>query len=114
MFGVVQPISKLLHVKHFKNSDVYFLINTKLTVVLLILFSVLLSTMDLFRASIDCYTDSHEARKKMMDNYCWSMGTYICKNITRGEFIRYYCCCLLEIVWKKNQILLKKTVIQQV
>lgn len=86
MYSVVQPISKLLNVKHFVTSDIYFLINTKLTVVLLILFSVLLSALDLLRTSIDCYTDNNDRRKAMMDNYCWSMGTYICKNATRGEF----------------------------
>lgn len=85
MFKVVEPISKLFNVKHFTTSDTIFLVNTKLTTALLVLFSMLLTAMDLLRASIDCYTDSESKRKAIMDNYCWSIGTYICKDHNEGK-----------------------------
>lgn len=86
MYKVVEPIKKLISVKHFTTSDIYFLINTKLTPALLILFSVLLSALDLLRTAIDCYTDSNDSgRKSMMDNYCWSIGTYICRGDKSGK-----------------------------
>lgn len=92
MFNVVHPLSKLLAVKHFTTSDACFALNTKLTAAILILFSVLLSALDLFRTSIDCITDTKpEHRKVMMDNYCWSTGTYTCKNKGLGKpFLRYF------------------------
>lgn len=80
MYKVVEPISKLLtRKKHFTSYDFCFLFNTKLTTALLLLFSVLLSALELLRTSIDCYPDSKD-RKALMDNYCWSTGTYTCKN----------------------------------
>lgn len=87
MFNVVQPLSKLLAVKHFTTSDLCFVLNTKLTATILVLFSVLLSALDLFRTSIDCFVDSKDSgnRKSMMDNYCWSVGTYTCKDRGIGE-----------------------------
>lgn len=83
MYKAVEPIKKLISVKHFTTSDIYFLINTKLTPALLVLFSVLLSALDLLRTSIDCLSD--DGKKAIMDNYCWSMGTYICKDHRIGE-----------------------------
>lgn len=77
MYGVVKGISGLLKLKQITTSDINFLINTKLTVFMLILFSVLLSFSDLFRASIDCYT-AEDKKKSIIDNYCWSIGTFTC------------------------------------
>lgn len=86
MFNVVQPLSKLLAVKHFTTSDACFVLNTKFTAAILILFSVLLSAIDLFRTSIDCFIDHNSGpRKSMMDNYCWSVGTYTCKDPRNGK-----------------------------
>ncbi|XP_031626571.1 innexin inx5-like [Contarinia nasturtii] len=80
MYKLVEPLGKLFSVKHFTTSDTIFLINTKFTTALLILFSILLTALDLMRVPIDCYTDGPEARKKMMDNFCWSIGTYTCND----------------------------------
>lgn len=81
MYKVIEPIKSLVKVKHFTTSDIYFVINTKFTPILLLLFSVLLTAMDVLRTPIDCYMDHKENdRKAIMDNYCWSTGTYICKN----------------------------------
>lgn len=86
MYKVIEPIKSLVKVKHFTTSDIYFAINTKFTPILLLLFSVLLTAMDVLRTSIDCYTDTNDKdRKAIMDNYCWSIGTYTCKNQTSGE-----------------------------
>lgn len=85
MLKIVEPITKLLNVKNFTTSDNIFFLNTKFTTALLVLFSVLLTAMDLLRASIDCYTDTESKRKTIMDNYCWSMGTYICKDHAKGN-----------------------------
>lgn len=89
MYKAVEPIKQLIKVKRFTTSDAYFMINTKLTPIMLLFFSVLLSALELLRASIDCYTDNTTPRKAMMDNYCWSIGTYICKDNKSGKIVRY-------------------------
>lgn len=84
MFKAIEPIINFVKVKHFTTSDIYFALNTKLTPILLMFFAVLLTTMDILRTSIDCYTDMSggNGRKAIMDNFCWSVGTYTCKNQT--------------------------------
>lgn len=91
MYKIVAPIGKLISVKHFTKSDTIFLLNTKITTAILVGFSVLLTAMELHRTSIDCFTDGTDKRKALMDNYCWSIGTFICKNHRNGKefFLRF-------------------------
>lgn len=84
MYKVIQPIKDLVKVKYFTTSDIYFVINTKFTPILLLFFSVLLTAMDVLRTSIDCYTDNTDGRKAIMDNFCWSSGTFTCKDQKTG------------------------------
>lgn len=76
MFNVVKPLGELLKIKQINTSDPCFVLNTKLTTAMLILFSMLLSTKELFGKSIDCYSES-ESNKEIMDEYCWINGTFI-------------------------------------
>ena len=86
MYKSIEPIMNLVKVKHFTTSDIYFALNTKFTPILLLCFSCLLTTMDVLRTSIDCYTDwTGNGRKAIMDNFCWSVGTYICTNKSNSE-----------------------------
>lgn len=83
MFKTIKPIMSMVKVKYFTTSDIYFSLNTKFTPVLLLCFSLLLTSMELLRISIDCYTDmTGNGRKAIMDNFCWTAGTYTCKNQT--------------------------------
>lgn len=84
MFKSIEPIvTNLVKVKHFTISDIYFTLNTKFTPALLMLFSVLLTAMDVLRTPIDCYTDmTGSSRKAIMDNFCWSVGRTYVKNQT--------------------------------
>lgn len=86
MYNAITPFKNLVKVKHFTTSDMYFTLNTKFTPILLLFFSVLLTTRDVLRTSIDCYTDmAGNGRQAIMDNFCWSVGTYTCKNQTGGK-----------------------------
>lgn len=81
MYKVFQPIINLVKTKYFTISDTFFILNTEVTPILLLMFSILLTSVDCLRASIDCYTDvSSNNRKAIMDNYCFSTGTFVCKN----------------------------------
>lgn len=90
MYKPIELALNLMKIERFdkeKISDFSFVFNTKFTPNLLMIFAILLSTMDVLRTSIDCYTDmSANGRKAIMDNFCWSMGTYTCKNQTNGCF----------------------------
>lgn len=100
MYKVFQPIIDLVKIKHFTISDLFFSLNTKFIPIVLLLFSALLTTSDILRTSIDCYVDmTGNGRKAIMDNFCYAVGTYMCKNMTRGcsnsseddkIFYRYY------------------------
>lgn len=86
MFKAIEPIINLVKVEHFTTSDFYFTLNAKFTPILLLFCTVLLTTMDVLRTSIDCYTDmTGNGRKAIMDNFCWSVGTYTCKNQTSSK-----------------------------
>lgn len=87
MYKSFASILNLVKVERLTISDFYFILNTKFTPVLLLFFAMLSTTMDLLRTSIDCYTDmSGNGRKAIMDNFCWSVGTYTCKNQTSNCF----------------------------
>lgn len=76
MFNAVKPLGELLKLKQINTSDAFFVLNTKLTTAMLVLFSVLLSTKELFGKSIDCYSES-DSNKEIMNDYCWTNGTFI-------------------------------------
>lgn len=83
MYKVIEPFKNLVKVDYFTISDNYFVLNTKFTPILLLFFSALLTAMDVLRTPIDCYTDMNgNGRKLIMDNFCWSVGTHICRNQT--------------------------------
>lgn len=82
----MEPIINMVKVKHFTTSDIYFGLITKFTPILLVFFSILHTSMDVLRTPIDCFTDmTGNGRKAIMDNFCWSVGTYTCKNQTSSK-----------------------------
>lgn len=76
MFKILKSLGELLKLEEIETSDTFFVLNTKLTSTILVLFSVLLSTKELFYKSIDCYSES-ELDKEAMNDYCWTNGTFI-------------------------------------
>lgn len=88
MYKIIEKIISSVGVQLFTTSDNTFVLTTKITPILLLIISVLLTTKDVLHTSIDCYTDMHgNARKAIMDNFCWSVGTYTCKNQTDSKLI---------------------------
>lgn len=79
MFNAIKPLGELLKLKQINTSDPFFVLNTKLTTAMLVLFSVLLSTKELFGKSIDCYTGT-DSMREVMNEYCWTNGTFIYAN----------------------------------
>lgn len=77
MFNAIKPLGELLKLKQINTSDLFFVLNTKATTAMLVLFSVLLSTKELFGKSIDCYTGLNAMMNEVMNEYCWANGTFI-------------------------------------
>lgn len=86
MYKIIEPVIKMVKINHFTTSDFFFIFNCKFSCVMFIFFGILLTTMDLLRTSIDCYVDmAANGRKSIMDNFCWSVGTYTCENVSSGN-----------------------------
>lgn len=62
MYKSIEPIINFVKVKHFTTSDIYFTLNTKFTPILLLCFSLLLTTMDVLRTFPDFPSWSFDIR----------------------------------------------------
>lgn len=77
VLSVLRPIAKQLT---FKDIDIYnhvFQLHTKLTFLLLLACSALVSAHEFFGKTIDCSASGgNDKRKAFYDNLCWINGTY--------------------------------------
>lgn len=71
VFNAISPIFKLLRVKNVDIYNAVFKLNTRLTVMLLLIFSVLVSAHEILGEPMQC--DSGEK----LNDICWINGTYI-------------------------------------
>lgn len=90
MFNILRPLGALLRIKQINTSDIFFVMNTKLTTALFVLFSVLLSTKELFGKAIDCENEH-------MNEFCWTTGTFIYSNPKEGNVCYIFFVCWIKI-----------------
>lgn len=89
MYNYINPIFKLLKPKKYITTSFVFRLQTKVTVFLLIMFSILLSAEQYFGKPIDCVlSNPSNANKRFLDNFCWTSGTYIYANAT-GKWVNF-------------------------
>lgn len=83
IYSILLPIAKLLKFKDIEIYNNVFKLHSKVTVGILLGFSVLISATQYFGTPIDCITDDlkHEST---IEKYCWIKGTYISMDIA-GE-----------------------------
>lgn len=87
MFSVFKQLGPLLKRKNIEIYDVVFKLHSRVTVIILLTFCIVLSTKEYFGTPIDCSINKDEAHKKsFIDNYCWITGTYTFKNQTGKIF----------------------------
>lgn len=89
IFSLLQPFASLLKSKQIDIYNNVFKLHTKITVTLLLAFSVLVSAKEYFGTPIDCLYDNKE-RKDFVDNLCWINGTYTFRNLS-GEINNERC-----------------------
>lgn len=73
----VVPVKNLLKLKNITITNCAFKIQTKVTVILLISFALIISSKQYFGEPIDCKTSNEKEDKQFINNFCWIMGTYI-------------------------------------
>jgi len=76
MYTLLAPLKKLLIIKKIHIYNNVFKLHTKLTVVLLLLFSLLISTKQYFGTPITCIVSNPDI-KELVETFCWIAGTYI-------------------------------------
>lgn len=84
MYNALKPIAGLLKNKDVDIYNNVFKLHTKITVFLLIIFSLIVSMTQYFGDPVECITDSKY--KESFDVYCWVHGTYISKT-ANGKFV---------------------------
>lgn len=78
----LNSLKALLKVEKVHIDNNVFKLHYKVTVILLVTFSILLSSKQYFGDPIDCDVDG--GRKDFMDTYCWIYGTYVVKKTLKG------------------------------
>lgn len=102
IFGLLAPISRLLKVKDVDIYDNVFRLHSKLTVMLFLAFSALVSAHEFFGKPMDCVGSDMRQVDPYFNNYCWINGTYTLifaksgkgKNLQRNIF--RWCSVVLE------------------
>lgn len=62
-----------------------FRLHYRFSVILLIVFSVLLSTKQYFGDPIHCHQTSGTIPQEVLDSYCWAFGIFTIQNNAQGE-----------------------------
>lgn len=75
MFSLFRPLTKYLKVKPVRIYDAIFILHSKLTVTILLACSFLISAKQFFGDPIYCKCS--ETNSDLVNNFCWTMGTYI-------------------------------------
>lgn len=76
MIDFLNSFKSLVKVEKIHTDNNVFKLHYKFTVILLIIFSILLTSKQYFGDPIDCDVDDGN-RKNVIDTYCWIYGTFI-------------------------------------
>lgn len=84
MFTLLKPFTTLLKVKKVDIYNNVFRLHSKVTVMILIIFSGLVSAKEYFGNPIDCLCDKGVS-KSFAEKLCWILGTYTFRNSTGNK-----------------------------
>ncbi|KAJ8965141.1 hypothetical protein NQ314_004366 [Rhamnusium bicolor] len=82
MIDFLKSIKSLIKVEKIHTENNVFKLHYKVTVILLLAFSVLLTSKQYFGDPIDCDV---EDRKEVIDTFCWIYGTFIVKKSLKDK-----------------------------
>lgn len=86
MLHILNSIKSFLKFEKVKIDNIVFSLHYQLTVIILIAFSLFVTTNQYIGDPIDCMID--EIPRSIIDTYCWIYGTYIVSSKINGEIGR--------------------------
>lgn len=89
MIDFLNSFKSLIKLEKIHTDNNVFKLHYKFTVILLIVFSILLTSKQYFGDPIDCQVSSY---KSVIDKYCWIYGTYIVRKTlgSKSNFITQF------------------------
>lgn len=82
MIDFLNSFKSLIKLEKIHTDNNIFKLHYKFTVIMLIVFSILLTSKQYFGDPINC--DFEAVRKDVIDTYCWIYGTYIVHKTLSG------------------------------
>lgn len=83
MIDFLKSFKPLVKLEQIHTDNNVFKLHYKVTVILLLAFSVLLTSKQYFGDPIDCDV---EERKEVIDTFCWISGTFTVKRTLNGKW----------------------------
>ncbi|GJQ72035.1 hypothetical protein Trydic_g3137 [Trypoxylus dichotomus] len=85
MMDFLNSFKSLIKLEQIHTDNNIFKLHYKFTVIILIVFSILLTSKQYFGDPISC--DIEYSRKEVIETYCWIYGTYIVKNTLKEDIL---------------------------
>lgn len=86
MIDLFMPFRSLLKIQNVCTDNNVFRMHYKLTVIILLVFTLLVSTKQFFGEPIHCMSESDKDHdKEAMNSFCWIYGTYTLKSRLVGK-----------------------------
>lgn len=82
MMDFLNSFKSLVKIEQIRTDNNVFRMHYKLTVIMLIVFSVLLTSKQYFGDPIECQVSEN---KDVIEAYCWIYGTYINRETLSGK-----------------------------
>ncbi|XP_058832001.1 innexin inx4 [Topomyia yanbarensis] len=77
MIDLLKPLLNFLKTKEVDSTNLVWRLHSRVTVYLLVFFTLLLSARTYFGEPIDCISTAPESVKKSLNTFCWILGTFI-------------------------------------
>lgn len=76
MYSAVSSVKGLVKVRSVVTDNVIFQLHYRLTCLILIIFSIIVTTGQFYGDPIDCFTSMNEIPSKVLDDFCWIQSTF--------------------------------------
>lgn len=86
----MKVIKSFLKLEKVQTDNNVFKLHYKVTVALLLAFSLLLTSKQYFGDPIECDVGSSTIDKSFVNNYCWIFGTFTFEDTLSGKIHAYY------------------------
>lgn len=84
MIFLLNSFRSIVKYDKIQTDNCVFKLHYTFTVLLLVVFSILLTSKQYFGEPIDC--TAPDDKKTLIDTYCWIFGTYLVKDSLNGKY----------------------------